>query len=172
MNLIGISGKAGSGKDTVAQWLIIKRGYKSFAFADNLKMMAAKGLNIPIKYFYDRTLKESIIPHLGVSPRVIIQTLGTEWGRNTINNNIWIDLLHKDIEVYNDRDIVITDVRFQNEIDYVEKNNGKVYTVVRNDTSAVGISGHSSELLAPSDYIIRNDYNTLGELYNHLDSVF
>lgn len=55
--LIGLSGKAGSGKDTMADYLSVNHGFKRIAFADKLKEVCAELFNLPLGHFYHRDLK-------------------------------------------------------------------------------------------------------------------
>lgn len=125
--VVGIAGRAGSGKDTFADLfcnLIEGRSFIKVAFADPIKeMLAVIGVDDVDKY----KLKKH--PILGVTSRVMMQTLGTEWGRDTIYENIWVDIakqkgLGKDI-------LVISDVRFQNEADFVRDNGILIHIVNR-----------------------------------------
>ena len=58
MMIIAFSGKAGSGKDTAADVLVKRHGFKKIAFADPLKALCAPVFNIPIEIFNDRELKD------------------------------------------------------------------------------------------------------------------
>ena len=90
--LLGIHGKAGSGKSTAAQ-VLIDGGFKRVKFADPLKnMLRAIGLT---DQHIEGDLKE--VPCdmlLGQTPRHAMQTLGTEWGRGCIGGEFWTCLLY------------------------------------------------------------------------------
>lgn len=94
------------------------------------------------------------------SPRVILQLLGTEFFRNSIDNSFWTTIAPK-------TNAIITDVRFQNEIDHVQSGNGIVIAIRRNTGQKISSSGHESEkvdkIQNDCDYIIDND-GTLAEL--------
>jgi hypothetical protein len=167
INLIGIYGRAGSGKDTIAEYLHahFKNVYIK-AFAEALKDAAAVAFGIDPETFYHRTKKEETNPFWGVSPRQIAQFFGTEMFRDTapkligvdMGTNFWIhrlegqlngDLYTEGEGEYEDGDtVVIPDVRFQNEYDWVIENGGIVIHVVREDVKEVGIPGHSSEAMS------------------------
>jgi hypothetical protein len=83
MILIGLHGKAHAGKDTVGQ-MLVGYGLDRVAFADPIKRMLIEGLGLTAEHF-DSPLKEEPIPWLGKSPRQLMQTLGTEWGRDLVN---------------------------------------------------------------------------------------
>jgi hypothetical protein len=64
------------------------------------------------------------------TPRLALQLMGTEAGRNVFHKDIWvISLLNR----ARGKDVVVTDVRFKNEIDYIQKNGGIVVRVIRGE---------------------------------------
>ena len=78
--LIGITGPAFSGKDTIANHLCLTHGYFTCeAFADPLRdgLSALFGL---FPHHFDAKHKETVIEWIGKSPRELLQTLGTQWG--------------------------------------------------------------------------------------------
>lgn len=150
--LVGVTGKAGAGKDTVADLL----EYPRDAFASTLKaMMAAAGLPEPAS----REEKEAIIPGLGFSWRVAAQRLGTEWGRG-LNENLWVLLLLRRVRASGHPIVCISDVRFENEAALI-RSNGVLCHVRGRDTTVVGdAAAHASEAgvdPGPGDYVIHND---------------
>jgi hypothetical protein len=152
--LIGLIGKKGSGKDTAAEGLGTY-GFQNVKFAGALKAMlrtllAYQGVDeITIGRMIDGDLKEVPTEYLaGKSPRFAMQTLGTEWGRNLIGPDFWLDTAMKKATT---GDTVITDVRFPNEVNAVKAHGGTVIRIVaEGDTvfaeSAVG-TDHASETL-------------------------
>ena len=123
-----MSGFQGHGKDAFAGFLSDFFGFKRYAFADKLKQTAAFIFNIPIDYFYDRELKDVPLqrwPHM--SPRAIVQRLGTQSLRDNFDKEIWIRLISQQIAMEVAKIVhantsspmrlkyVITDVRFPNE---------------------------------------------------------
>jgi len=142
--LIGMCGAAGSGKDTVADIL----GFERVAFADPLYEMVAIVTGMTPDEMRGRETKERTIDWLGHSPRQLLQTLGTEWGRDTISQTIWIDTAMRRVRRLLDdgRDVVITDVRFDNEAAAVKAAGGVVWQVVRGAGGIHGLAArHSSE---------------------------
>ena len=136
--IIGLYGFIGSGKDTVANYLCDKYGFKKVAFADALKDVVAS------IYAWDRTLlngdtkesrewREQIDPTRGLSPRQALQLIGTDLFRSKFDTNIWIKAMAYRLEslTTNDENIVITDCRFQNEVDLVKELGGLLVQVVR-----------------------------------------
>lgn len=120
--IIGLSGAKGSGKTTIAKILEKEYGYKRISLAAPIRDMARALLrSLDFKnerieeLLNDPVFKETPIPELnGVTSRVILQTLGTEWGRS-LSPNIWADIAFKKAQAYDV--VVIDDIRFQNEAD-------------------------------------------------------
>lgn len=139
--LIGIAGRARSGKDTVANFIIAAIGGYRYSFADPIRaMLAPLGVDMSDPYWQAR--KEDIIPALGVSPRRMMQTLGTEWGRNLISPDLWLVLAHQRL-LRNGPGMVISDVRFENEAAWIRKHGGRIIHVIRPEAKAV--EAHASE---------------------------
>lgn len=168
--IIGLTGLAGSGKDSVRA-LLEQHGYTGLAFADPIRDMlrtlfTATGTST--EYMLDRALKEERIPNIGTSYRVLAQTLGTEWGRS-IDPNFWLRITGATIDAslqdsFGPVQIVISDVRFPNEADFIRQRGGQIWHVVRPGTQPV--RAHESEahaLTIPADYTILNN-GTLADL--------
>jgi hypothetical protein len=178
--LIGVSGRKHNGKDTVGNYLVEVYDYKRIAFADKLKEACMIIFGLTKEQVFDETLKDVVDNYWGVSPRIILQYVGTDLLRNQlktiiphIDNNIWVKAVHKQIldELKKDplQKFVITDVRFENEIQFIKEMGGVNIRITRptienNDT-------HSSENQLQKckvDYDIIND-NTLESLYMTVD---
>jgi hypothetical protein len=104
-------------------------------------------------------LKDVVDQHYGVSPRQAMQTLGTEWGRN-LNEQLW--LLRADVELQDavamDTPLVVTDVRFENEAEWIRNNGGSVIHLSREQ--ATGVRKHVSEdgiFVGEKDYVFANN---------------
>ena len=162
--LIGLYGHAKSGKDTVKDFIIdTYKDHYALAFADPLKEAAAIAFGIPLDWFYSSDLKEEVHPNWGKSPREIAQFLGTEMFRETVSklipgvqNNFWITraatrlnnlyLPEDEGEFVSTDTVVISDVRFQNEYDWVIDTGGIIIHLTRDGADGiVGIPGHASE---------------------------
>ena len=143
--LIGLYSHApGSGKTTVA-WMC--GGYKRLSFADPLRKFSAQILS---SIGYDgvaclRDNKEDKIVELGVSPRQMMQTLGTEWGRSCIHPDLWVmvaeGIARKQLK--SGQNVVIDDVRFPNEAEMIRRLGGELWLVER--PGVVYEGSHASE---------------------------
>lgn len=142
--LIGITGKAGSGKDTLADALVAEFGGVKHSFALPIKLALNAMFGWTMEMWNDRVWKETVIPWLGKSPRQLAQTLGTEWGREIIHPELWA-LLAMDLFAKHAAKsaFIIADLRFNNEASIINANGGVVINIVR---PGVGeISAHKSE---------------------------
>jgi hypothetical protein len=160
--LIGLTGYAGTGKDTVRSLLEQDHDFDGIAFADPIRDMLGvllDSMEIPRDWMIERDLKEQDIPSLGVSYRKMAQALGTEWGR-ALNSNLWLDIAAEKIRVcqqYGNPGVVISDVRFVNEAQWIKAQGGLIWKIIRPDVEPV--REHVSEdLIAslPYDYVIDN----------------
>jgi hypothetical protein len=133
-DLIGLTGKAGAGKDTAAQYLVSEHGYRIASFAAPLRAMLMGLLGYAGQHsgwLTERALKEEPIPGLGHSYRALAQTLGTEWGRQCLGEHFWTRLMAAHMEAHPAARWVITDVRFPNELAFLRAADGVLWEVVR-----------------------------------------
>lgn len=147
--LIGICGAAGAGKDAIADVLVEEFGYIRNKFADPLYEMVAAMTGYTVSQLQDRRLKEKPISWLdSKTPRQLLQTLGTDWGREMVCSEVWIRSVAKRVERAADdgRDSVITDLRFDNEAAWIRSMGGEVWHVVRDVPQDVACQAdHKSE---------------------------
>ena len=196
LKLIGIHGHAGVGKDTISAYL--HSNYKNVygeAFAGPLKDACVEAFGIEREFFDDPDLKNIPNEYWKVSPRQIAQFVGTELFRQNIwqlvgwdvGNSFWIHRLEGRLtgalgeyknNPYAPGDcVIISDVRFQNEYDWIIANEGIIIHVTRPGcTGNVGISGHSSEagipnFHTPEAYFHVDNSGTLDELYAKVDAI-
>ena len=172
--IIGLSGFARSGKDTFANRLVSAHGFTRIAFADTLRNFLY-ALN-PIVHakagteIYGHEDQEVVLWHLqevidihtwdrykesvfGPEIRRLLQRLGTEAGRQTLWDTIWIDAALKDLDP--EKNYVVTDARFLNEFKAITDLGG---TIVRIERPGVGPqSDHASE----TEALQYNFYNVI-----------
>lgn len=170
--LIGISGRARSGKDSVGAYLQTRHGFERYAFAGPIKAGIRAMFGLDGRHT-DGLLKECALASLGgKSPRQLMQTLGTEWGREHVAPSIWVDLgLDYWHGLPEGRSLAITDVRFENEAHAIRRAGGVVLHIVRPEAEAV--AAHSSEAalrVQSGDFAVFNN-GTLPELFQQVDGV-
>lgn len=176
--LIGIHGKARYGKDTIGQHLESGYGYAAWSFAAPLWRGLAALLDVhPMQLEGHR--KDQVIDWLGFSPRELIQELGTGWGRDIMDPDLWIRVLdHRLRKRYSSwptridlLGLVITDVRFDNEADWIREHGGEIWHLVRPD--APKVRKHVSEAgiqALDGEPLIYNDKDA-GELVRMVDGL-
>jgi len=170
LSLVGLAGKAGSGKDTVGKWLIDNRDFIKVSFAQPLyDGLAAMGFPAPAT----REEKEALIPGFNFSWREAAQKLGTEWGRG-LQSDIWMRIVERRVEDYGGN-VVITDVRFENEADMIRKQGGTIFHVGGRQAELGDRSGHVSEMPVmyhPNADDIINNSSTIDQLHKNLLEIF
>lgn len=152
MKFIGIAGKKGSGKTTLADRLVAPQFHYRFSFADPIRDACSvlfDDLCInDLALDWMATDKKAIIPSLGKSRRHIEQTLGTEWGRQLIHPEIWVILMRARLLSFvksypMTKLIVIDDVRFEDEAAFIRSMGGTIIHLHR--PSLQEVDPHASE---------------------------
>lgn len=152
MRIIGLTGRAGCGKNTVANAIRLEIGQlPEIAFAAPLKAMLvpifeALDPNFDAHSMDDRAWKESVIEKVSKSPRQMMQTLGTDWGRQLVHPDVWLTLAGLELDKYRRAGYevaVVTDCRFENEANWIRGHGGEVWHVLRTQIAAV--AEHKSE---------------------------
>ena len=156
MRLIGLSGYARSGKDEAAKVLVEEYGFKRIAFADKLRDFLY-ALNPVVSAGFDDDLElemvylTSVIDEVGwdgyketeYGPEIrrLLQRLGTEAGRQTLWDSIWIDAALHDLDP--NGNYVVTDVRFPNEAAAITERGGRLVRIIRDGVGPANM--HASE---------------------------
>lgn len=217
--IIGISGKMGSGKDTVGQiihqlmsvhkdsvhntsvdYSLLDNGWETKKYADKLKDIVCMLIGCTREQLEDRDFKESelgtewnkLVDHIDaqaeamlgdgrcqkvvkMTPRKMLQLLGTEAGREIIHPNIWVNSLFADYKPLNIEarasmgnvvdysncefpKWIVTDMRFPNELQAIKRRGGLTIRVNRPSTDK-SAGNHPSETAldnAEFDYVIEN----------------
>ena len=196
--IIGVCGFIGCGKDTVADYLVNFHEFRRESFADSLKDSVAAVFGWDRIMLEGRT-KESrewreqvdrwwadrlSMPTL--TPRWVLQYWGTEVCRKTFHDDIWIASLENKLRQSQDS-IVVSDVRFPNEIKAIKNLGGKIIWVQRGQLpdwydDAVEVNKGSNKAISEMkiknihasewawvgtdfDHILSNN-NTIDDLYN------
>lgn len=192
--IVSITGKIGSGKDTIADIIMQYTPYHDWEikkFAGKLKVIAEILTGVPKINFEDQEFKkQDMPPEWGMTYRDLLQKLGTEAMRNGLHENVWVNSLFADYKPLDDTlrasmgnvidysdcvfpNWIITDCRFPNEMEAVKKRGGLAIKVVRDSGNTIG-TAHASETALDNytkwDYIIDNN-GTLEDLKQQIISI-
>ena len=161
MRLIGIAGPARAGKDTLCSYMLdnLDGIWLRSSFADPLKdMLRAIGVDC------SDDAKAVVSDDYGVTPRHMMQTLGTEWGRQTIDNDIWVKAFAR---LNAGKCVIVPDVRFENEAELVREHGILIHLVGRGGIEGNHVSENAIEF-KPGDIVIDNSRD-LAWLYGQVD---
>jgi hypothetical protein len=149
LQIIGLCGAQGSGKTTVAEAVVNspilpndkkwRRRSLAQPIRDMLSVLVQPHHLVPMA---DKTAKPKELQ--GKSVRETMQLLGTEWGRNLIGQDIWLDALIRWAIGNNCKRIIVDDLRMQNEFDFIKNAGGLVVKVLRSKADRYH-DQHSSE---------------------------
>jgi hypothetical protein len=174
--IIAISGKAGSGKDTVGDYLCDTYGFQQDSLAAPIKRLVQDVFVLDKETVYDRELREQPLADWeGWTVRKLLQYVGTEMFRKNISEDVWVKSLCRRMDG-DGGDWVVTDVRFPNELSILKEVFGDQclsISVVRpetgNDGAPSGMPGHESEAYDIEGEISIINEGTLGDLYSKVE---
>ena len=163
VKIIGITGKARAGKDTVGKIVCdTLPNCHWYALAMPIKdaLFGMLGVDDPSRRAALMVNKEEAIPYLGVSPRQILQDIGKAM-RDSAGEDFWLHFLQQHLDVWSSLDsiyetptttyIVITDVRYDNEAKFIKERGGAIWRVTRPD--AAKVRDHESERGISDEYV-------------------
>lgn len=182
--IIGVAGFIGSGKDTIADYLITFKGFRRMSYAEPLKDAVASIFGWERELLegttkYSREWRDTVdiwwadrlqIPHL--TPRWVLQQWGTEVGRRAFHDDIWIASVENKLRSIKDN-IVISDCRFPNELKSIKRAGGLNIRVSRGpnpewyDAAVQFNKGNKHALKLLHDFQIHaSEYSSVGLDYD------
>ena len=178
--IVGFGYRKGTGKDQSALHLMKKYGFNRRAFADSLKN-ACQMVFMFTEAQVRGELKEVTDPFWGVTPRLVLQLVGTECFRKGFAHDVWIRSLHCYVKEHSrPYDLVVPDVRFPDEADAIKSWGGIVIRLDRGDSSVrrwwqfwkpkLHASECSMDGYKNWDHVINNN-GTVKELNAELDKI-
>lgn len=125
IDIVGLSGKIGSGKDHIARQYFKPHGYYNFSLAWHFKVwLAGKGEATYEEVFHTKP------PHV----RDLLQKEGTERGRMVYGNDVWVNTMVNWMELLSDswgiNKFIVPDVRFKNEVAAIQSRGGRVIRII------------------------------------------
>lgn len=175
--LIGLLGMKQSGKDTAGRRLVEEHGYVRFAFADVMKdCLLALNPWVTEDYRLETLISNygwDIVKENYPEVRRLVQVFGTEVGREILGGDLWVDALRPKVlaALGEGRNVVLTDVRFDNEADLVSELDGDLIRVERKGLPDE--DRHVSEVgwrsIQP-DWVIHNN-GTIEDLHEEVDYI-
>lgn len=190
--LIGLHGKPRVGKDTLAAHIIKRHNLLRYGPSVPLKNTCAAMFDVPRTYFDRDDMKDQVDPFWGITYRQMAQKVGKESSRDVFGDDIWLRHVEKlwttiknappdDGNPYGDFDraphyngIILADVRYANEIEWVKKQGGDVIFVLRTNAPKSSDTGHVVDQGLPidlADILIYND-GTIEDLGKNFDRLF
>jgi len=146
--LIGLYSPAPQSGKSLAANVLARTSHRMMSFAEPIKRMGAEFF-VSLGYEKDEAValvwahKERVVPEINATPRHVLQTLGTQWGRDCISQSIWLDCMKYRIEKEKSYGVVIDDVRFLNEAEMIKNMGGEMWKIIR--PSVVNKETHISE---------------------------
>jgi hypothetical protein len=180
MQVVGVCGLPGCGKDALASVLVDRHGFVRLSFASRLKDAVA------CVFGWDRGMLEGLSPaarearerpdawwaqRLGIpdfSPRRAMQLVGSDAMRRGVHPEIWLACMERDIDAMRRQQpgsggdglkIVIPDCRFPNELDMITRRlGGRVVHVVRRRPSQQGAAAQHASETAYFEWLLKHDH--------------
>lgn len=192
--LIGLVGRKGSGKDTLALHLVESYGYHQLSLAGPMKSAVGLLFNLTDDQIHDTDKKEELDDRYNLTPRYLFQVFGTEVFRESIydffpqlkdkipKGEFWLYHLSERIHKLNKENgivrFVITDVRFINEAKFLkERFNAKLIRIERDKVDNGNVDSHKSEadidnITEQLNVCVLKNNGSINDLYEKYDHKF
>lgn len=174
MTLVALTGRLGSGKDTIAAHLISQHSFTRFAFADMLKSLCAHAEGVVTREDLGWTGYSWTGPKSDVGRRML-QGIG-HGAREILGPDVWVGAMSLAINRVTPRPdrVVVTDVRYPNEVDWVRHHRGLLIRVARPGSDLSGPE-HTHPTEANIDRFVVDveieNSGTVGELWAKVERI-
>lgn len=174
--IVGIIGKKGHGKDTIADYLVSKYQFHKLTYAEPIKKICREIFHLSEEQLIDHNLKETIDTRWEKSPRQIMQLIGTDLFRKTFSEDIWVNIFREKAKqlLLEEKNIVISDIRHSNELEnlFTLSDNVLILQVIRNIKEEKEDKHPTEQFNYNKDIPIHKINNTtFEELYLQIDSI-
>lgn len=177
-NLVALVGFKGSGKNSAAEYLINEGNFAPLAFADALKDCLAttfcwcrsdlEGVTAASRAWREKVdpwwAKKLGIPHF--TPRWAMTNFGTDVMRRFFHDDIWLlNVERRMTDIAEDRSVIITDVRYSNEIGFVQRLGGRLARIARGDdpewwdVALIANKGENEQHRRDAAHLLENHYD-------------
>ena len=172
-HLVGITGKARSGKDTAGSFLVRKNGFHRMAFADPLKAAMAATFGVPLEEFHDDNLKDEAHPIWQMTRRHMLQ-----YGADGLRGQFGQDLftrrwLNSYLPLAAQEHVVVTDVRSDAEASTIRELGGRVIRITRAEQGLNGFASlhHTEQGVNPRlIHTVINNTGTVEDLHEKIET--
>jgi hypothetical protein len=175
--IVGLLGEKGTGKDTSADYIVQKYNFIRYAFANPIKEACRHMFGFNDEQLYGK-LKDVADKHWGITPRQAFQVVGTNFAQFILPEQLpelkqfgryfWV---HRFLQFHSqnpNKDIVISDVRFQHEVNAIKKLDGIIIKIYKKtDSSDTHVSETEVNTIKNFDYIVNNN-ETINSLHKQL----
>lgn len=163
--IIGLVGRKRAGKDSVADILVHHYGYNRIAFADKVRDVCKIVFELTDDQLTIDEFKEQPIEHWPFeTPRALMQKVGTECFR-TVWPDVWLEAVKREIDKNPEERIVITDVRFENELLVSRARGGVNIRIDAAERLGPASDTHASEALA-DQLLVQHTIDNNGDIHN------
>ena len=154
--IIGLMGAAGAGKSSVASHLIETQQAVRNSFANALRHATADVFRLPPHSMYAVDQKDVVLPQWGLTPRQILQKFGS--AVRAIHPDVWVHALAVQLlDVPKGYTAIIDDVRYENEIDFINQYGGVVVEIHRPGVKYAEDHPSARDLSCYADVVVYND---------------
>ena len=167
--IIGISGKIGSGKDTIAREIIKnfpEYNFRRVSFGYNVKKIVSILTGIDMRTILSRKIKTQYLEEWGMTVGEMFQVVGTDAIRDTLVNEAWIYSLYNNIK--DGENIIITDVRFENEAYSILNRGGYI---IRINGDPIKINKNDKRKLQHQSEIELDDFQQFDIIYDNIPPI-
>jgi hypothetical protein len=163
--IIGITGHARNGKDSIADILVSDFNFEHLSFAWPIKE-ACKAIFGWTNEHVNGSLKDVEDKEWGITPRLALQLLGTDFGQftlceksisfaSTTGRSLWVK---RALDGIDNKNVVISDVRFLHEAESIKKAGGYIFRVIRPGYESLSTHASETEMVEiKEDFCIMND---------------
>ena len=167
--LIGLIGLKQSGKDTFADYLVHHHHFHKFAFAEPVKKICQIMFQLTEAQLHESYLKEQVDQRWGLSPRQMMQKVGTDLVRQLWDDDFWVKHLDMRLGDLDHGHVIVSDVRFPNEAQWIQNKGGVLIRICDGRESLDSHSSETSQTSIQENFVIFNEKNGLESFHEKIE---